>query len=562
MLIKSIHKNKKDEHDFKNQRGLFITSILSKVLEKIYYNRNLEKFHQGTSKFQTGSRKGRSTIDNLFVLQAIIDYHRYLGQNIYLIMGDAEKCFDKLDLSSCLNELYSIDMNIAEISMIETMNSNVKATINVNGKYTETINIREAVRQGTIFGGVLCSLETDKVNTIRQPTFTMVDPNVAVQSLIYVDDILGHGSENNIRGTVTNLRGLETEKKLSFGIAKTHIMKIQLTKKKNLKDLNLSVRQGEIDMSEREKYVGVTVNEKGNNTDRVDDSKNKAKVLSKLINEWGSPFKVGNLALETRIFLINNLAIQSIFHSAETWTNISLTNSKSIEGIHRNLLTSVLEVEQSTPYVGMLVELGEWPIHQTIHYKMMMLFQHLIASDDDRLATQVLISQIKSGLPKNWYSNLKDIGKKYEINVSLEEVCKYKKSQWKRMIKEKINKWVIEYYREQICRMSKLRFLRKPKTLEMQSYLKKLPLKSARMILRTKLNMVKVKGNYKGSYQDQVCEGCNLNDDTTEHLFQCWKNEWMTGVSMTLDVIHSSSMEELSKVANAISCIEKAKEIL
>ena len=135
----------------------------------------------------------------------------------------------------------------------------------------------------------------------------------------------------------------------------------------------MNVRQGQISISDKEKYVGVMINEKGNNTNRVKSSKDKAIILSKLVNEWGSPFKVGNLAIQTRMFLINNLAIQSVFHSAETWTNISETNKKSIEGVHRHLLTSALEVEQSTPYIGILVELGEWPIHQTLHYKMLML---------------------------------------------------------------------------------------------------------------------------------------------------------------------------------------------
>ena len=68
-------------------------------------------------------------------------------------------------------------------------------------------------------------------------------------------------------------------------------------------------------------------------------------------------------------------------------------DKKTIEDIHRNLLTSILEIENSTPYVGILVETGEWPIYQTIHYKKLMLFQHLIVSDDKRLAKQVLIGQ-------------------------------------------------------------------------------------------------------------------------------------------------------------------------
>ena len=133
MLIKSIHKNNKDPHDFKNQRGLFITSILSKLLEKIYYNRNYSKFDKGISNYQCGARKRRSTLDHLFVLQAAIDYHRYIGTDMYVLFGDAEKCFDKLWLDDCLNEVYMINVNLAEISLIEKMNSDIKAIVEVDG---------------------------------------------------------------------------------------------------------------------------------------------------------------------------------------------------------------------------------------------------------------------------------------------------------------------------------------------------------------------------------------------------------------------------------------------
>ena len=138
------------------------------------------------------------------------------------------------------------------------------------------------------------------------------------------------------------------------------------------------MRQGQITNSNVEKYVGILVNEKGDNKDRIVSSKNRSHVLSKLINTWGSPYKVGNLAIQTRLFLVNNLAMQSIFHTAETWTNLTKTDKKTIEGIHRNLLTSILEIENSTPYVGILVETGEWPIHQMIHYKKLMLLPDCI----------------------------------------------------------------------------------------------------------------------------------------------------------------------------------------
>ena len=53
--------------------------------------------------------------------------------------------------------------------------------------------------------------------------------------------------------------------------------------------------------------------------------------------------------------------------------------------------------------------------------------------------------------------------------------------------------------KKSIEQMSKLRFMRKNKGIMMEEYLKKLPLSLSKAVIRTRLNMVKAKSNYKGS---------------------------------------------------------------
>ena len=62
MKIKSIYKNRGERTKMKNQRGIFLTNIVSKVFERVLLNRNREKIDEATSEFQCGGRKGRSTI--------------------------------------------------------------------------------------------------------------------------------------------------------------------------------------------------------------------------------------------------------------------------------------------------------------------------------------------------------------------------------------------------------------------------------------------------------------------------------------------------------------------
>ena len=103
MKIKSIYKKKGSEQEMKNRIGIFITNIISKIFEIVLYNKVKGSIRQDM--FQNGGQKGRSSMDNWFMLMTIIDNNRRLKKDTYVVMADAEKCFDKLWLEDCLVDL-------------------------------------------------------------------------------------------------------------------------------------------------------------------------------------------------------------------------------------------------------------------------------------------------------------------------------------------------------------------------------------------------------------------------------------------------------------------------
>ena len=143
-----------------NRRGLFITSVVSKLYEKIKLERNEEKLEKGISKFQCGGMKGKSAIDNIMTLNAIIDYNMYINSETYTLFADAYKCFDKLNLKYYIGDISSI---IGAREAIETYNMNKinKITIKTPIGKIGPVKANEIVRQGTVMGSKLY-----KVNTI------------------------------------------------------------------------------------------------------------------------------------------------------------------------------------------------------------------------------------------------------------------------------------------------------------------------------------------------------------------------------------------------------------
>ncbi len=60
--VKSIYKNKGKKSEMKNRRGIFLTSVLGKLLEKVILEVIKDKLT--INKHQNGGKKERSTKDN------------------------------------------------------------------------------------------------------------------------------------------------------------------------------------------------------------------------------------------------------------------------------------------------------------------------------------------------------------------------------------------------------------------------------------------------------------------------------------------------------------------
>ena len=83
-------------------------------------------------------------------------------------------------------------------------------------------------------------------------------------------------------------------------------------------------------------------------------------------------------------------------------------------------------------------DLGEWTIKQILDYKRLMLLHNLMSSGRCRLARQVLVNQSDSGQLKNWYFEVEEAAREYDIDIKLVQIEKLKKSTWKALLKTKI----------------------------------------------------------------------------------------------------------------------------
>ena len=124
---------------------------------------------------------------------------------------------------------------------------------------------------------------------------------------------------------------------------------------------------------------------------------------------------------------------------------------------------------------------------------------------------------MKEGREGTWYSSVRIILEKYNITLPVQSTMK---SKWKAEAKKKISERQKELLKEYCKEHTKTRTIQYDDH-ELKSYLKDIPLATARKILKYRLHMNKFPMNFKGRWCETVCALCNDDEASTEHYRVC-----------------------------------------
>ena len=507
MKIKSIYKNKGSRQEMKNRRGIFLTSILSKVYEKVL----MGDIQLKESIYQNGGKKCRSTKDNWLAMNAVIDKNKRLNNSTYLVFADAEKCFDKLWLEDCLVDMNEAGMREKEVQMILELNKRARIVIETPVGLTEEFKERMIVKQGTIFGPKLCCSSTSKVND-KSNMVAMISPTMKVESLIYVDDINATGSKMMIETAVDNLKEMEMKKKFTFNLEKTNFMIIE-NRRQTSERPTLILERGEMSEVKEYKYLGNWITTTGTVERQLDEIEKRVKGMMYEMMKMASRCNLGKFSTEGRLILYERTIVPVITFNLEVWTSLRKKDWERLEKIQAMILKKIMSLPQSTPYWGLLGELGIWPIQDKVNYHRLMLFENIINSDEERLAKKIIENQRETQIEQCWYSETIKICKLYEIEY--ENVDKVTKMQWKKIVKERITNHIKEVWNKKKEDMRKLRH-QSGTEFGKKEYLLEINIDDASEIMRSRLELWDI-GNNHGKKRKCVCE----EEETSEHITSC-----------------------------------------
>jgi hypothetical protein len=560
VLIKTLYKKKGSKKILENYRGIFLASVMYKLMEKLVKGR-INKYLQYVNLFQGGSRKNRSPADNLFLIYGIRDHAAYLNSSVNYTFYDYKTCFDKVWLEDSMITLWNLGVRSELFALIYKLNSNSRINIKTPYGLSETINCPTIVKQGTVLGPDLCSASTAEASDEKKCGGFCVGEMIT-KLVTFVDDTMDINT--NINDTISshNQQVFFTKKKRQELNVKKCVIMMQ---NRRITDSvpTLMVEGSKIKEVSETMYLGDAQNNKGNNMSLVKDRSNKGNAV--LINSVSmcNEITVGKYYLKSMLLVYKTVFIQVMLSNSRAWSNVNKSEMDVLKVSQLKFLKRMMKLPSSASNTAVYLELGLLPIDYEIHQRQLMFLHHIVNLTPEDPVRLMFEQQQLLPYEKNWGNTIKVLLERYGLLLNYEEIGNLKKQKWKQLVEEKVKDVAFSELLTANQQMSKTRELFY-ESFSQKQYITEKPADMANLIFRIRIKSVKCKANMKSSFSDLKCRLCDIADEDQEHVVNCPS---VKGLGDEIDISNlreeekdwSMNEETLQEVAKRI---EKFNELL
>lgn len=305
----------------KDLRPISLTSNVGKVFEQVILDRLKGELNEWcVPDFQFGFKEGHSTVDALSVIAGRLQEDRAKGDFTVLCSLDIKKAFDSVWMDGCVFKLKRAGAGKTTRKLVKSFLEGRVAKLLIEGTVSQDIAIERGVPQGSRLGPLLYNIYAGDV--VGQPKRREVISQ-------YADDTLIGSSGPRVRWAIkrVNKKLEEIKKNLEeWGIetndtkTKGFLSRPRKKKIKNRKQLRLKMGGENIEINDKLKYLGVTLDGKGNFNDQNKLALNKGKGLI-AASSWLLRNKL--LGLKEKLYIYNSIIRAGYTYGAEVWVKTS-----------------------------------------------------------------------------------------------------------------------------------------------------------------------------------------------------------------------------------------------
>lgn len=274
---------------------------------------------------------------------------------------DFQKAFDSVPRHKLFQKLLNHNINGKFYDCLVSIYKGDQACVKIGNNLTKPFTTNQGVKQGCILSPILFNIFLSDIQNVMEKTYC--DPVLNGKSplgcLIWADDmLLLSTSRKGLENMLAELKSYTTNNGMKLNTKKTKVMIFNKTGRHIRR--NIYYGDERIETTREYKYLGFMVTPSGSITTGLKDLKDRAnRALSQMKRKQGILFRKEPL-LSLKLF---QALIEPILLYASDFWGILLPKVNPIDTAHLSFCKQLLGVQTCTATIGVLLELGEIPIH-------------------------------------------------------------------------------------------------------------------------------------------------------------------------------------------------------
>ena len=392
-----------------NYRGITLLSVLGKLFTRVLNNR-LELWAENYRIYveaQNGFRKGRGTVDSIFVLHSAINEFMEKGNKLYTCFVDFSKAFDYEVHDNLWYKLLKSGVRGTIFNILHSMYENIRTTVFCDGEKSEPFYCQLRVRQGECLSPFLFAMYVNDLEMYLSANNSGITAShVEMFLLLYADDIVIFAdSAEELQSEINSLYSYCDRWKLKVNSSKSHVVVFKRDR----------INQSERWMYGNEEITAVT----------------KIRFLDLLFTSNGSfhqaqatlsgqankaPFQLywklhpfSNLDVSTVLDLFDKFVSPVLNYDCKVW---GFHTALDIERVHLHFCKRVLGVKRTTQNDLVYGILGRVSMNIIRHIRIIKYFLSIVSGKNRYFVSFVYngtLSSLNNANVVNWASNVRDL---------------------------------------------------------------------------------------------------------------------------------------------------------
>ena len=458
--LTKIWKRKGPAARLKNNRFIHGKEPISKMFEKCVVAIIAEKLDEATPVLQAGSRKGRSTRDQMLKVILMQKYHENKGKPLPILLVDVKSCFDKMILDDVVFDTIEAGADLKATRVIRKFSNKTEIRLRGdprNGGQGESRVIYGTLGQGSNFAPPGIGLTTSKslwaqfqdeeadkilakVGDVRSDPQSYVDDMATMPNNAKSLRAVGHKVGRALELISLQSHPDKTEVVVSGKTKKAEVMRDTLT-------TDPAKMQGNpIKIVKSGMYLGMKISQDGHK-DTID-----ATVKHRVAKAWGRVAEVKSSINDARmttvgwlragVNLIRSVIIPSLTYSADVWANMNKCTEKYLRDEYKGMIYIILDIPTNTKWTSIMADLCLPNIMCVVDKLRINYMNHTLWGKGDPKLKEMLEEEHKVNPKASLVAAIDEVCSKYSLpHVSAGPLLKsYVKRRVK--LKDEIDIWV------------------------------------------------------------------------------------------------------------------------